>query len=59
MEIEIKDSLVKEGDNNTKKFHHIVDARRNGNFISSLEINGFGWKRRSIRWHSIFLQVCA
>ncbi|RVX22610.1 hypothetical protein CK203_012546 [Vitis vinifera] len=31
---------LKEGDNNTKFFHRMANARRNGNFISSLTISG-------------------
>ncbi|KAJ9689585.1 hypothetical protein PVL29_014989 [Vitis rotundifolia] len=31
---------LKEGDNNTKFFHHMANARRRGNFINSLTVRG-------------------
>ena len=31
---------IKEGDNNTKFFHRVVDSRRRNNHINMLEVNG-------------------
>ena len=31
---------MKEGDSNTKFFHHMANVRRKGNFISSLTVRG-------------------
>ena len=40
MNLVIVPSLKKEGDSNTKFFHCMTNARRRGNFISSLTVRG-------------------
>ena len=45
---------LKEGDNNTEIFHRMANARRNGNFISSLTISGIRLEKEEELKEGIF-----